>query len=322
MSSFIFVVAAGCDDADSTGRMHTDGGSPINNPNADGFVSPEDDSAFDQDAFFIQDPPVMYCGLDGGGFAPPPLPGGTLACPDDKNLQGCPCTAEGMTAPCWPGARKNRNLGICKDGMTTCTQLTETNLSWGACVGAVLPLPNATSGADACDCFSHGFWQVDNLTPCGAGASATTVTSMYSSAPPATDGGMPDCTNMMPAAGSTWSTDEVTVDCAGHFTLCYTLKAGNGAMPMASDCTVAQVCTQADYTQVNVPQTFPPLKSFISSPSVSACAMAFYATGGYGEMSVQGVSLTCDQIPQHVFQTVTYCAQGQAGCVSGGGGGF
>ena len=39
------------------------------------------------------------------------------------------------TAPCWPGKRKHRNRGACKDGVTTCQQNNEFKLAWGACVG-------------------------------------------------------------------------------------------------------------------------------------------------------------------------------------------
>src|SRR5688572_23655589 len=124
----------------------------------DGGVAPTDDLAFDRDAFYIDDPPPMYCALDGGLLTPPPPPGGTLDCPDDKNREGCPCPAEGMTASCWPGARKNRNLGICKDGMTTCQRRSEVQLGWGPCMGYVLPLSPPGNGANSCECFSHGLW--------------------------------------------------------------------------------------------------------------------------------------------------------------------
>jgi hypothetical protein len=259
----------------------------------------------------------MYCGLDGGNFMPPPIPGGTLECPDDKNLEGCPCQTIGMTAPCWPGKRANRNLGQCKDGTTTCTQGTEVQNTWGPCVGYVLPDPNATQGAAACQCFSQGFWNVADLIVCGS-SNGTTYTGFSGPLPP--DGGtMIDCSQMMPAS-QPWSTDTLTVDCSGRFNLCYTVKAGDFMNPKTTDCAVAKVCTQGDYTQVNMMQDWPPLPSWISNNS--ACVMAFFTTGGYGEMSVQGTSVTCDQIADHVFQRVRYCGQNEMGCQSGGGGPF
>src|SRR3954447_21338823 len=165
MRALIFLVGifAACDSSNTA--QNGDGSNNNNNP--DGFVA-LDDLAVDRDAFFIQDPPVMYCGLDGGAFTPPTPPGGTLACPDDKNLEGCPCPTLGMTASCWPGKRANRGLGQCKDGQTTCVQSGEVNTAWGPCVGAVLPTAGATQGAAACDCFSEGFWDIADIVVCGS----------------------------------------------------------------------------------------------------------------------------------------------------------
>src|SRR5437016_5172716 len=63
------------------------------------------DMGLDVDAYWAQDPPPMFCTLDGGALPPPPIPGGTIDCPDDKNREGCPCPTLGMTAACWPGLR-------------------------------------------------------------------------------------------------------------------------------------------------------------------------------------------------------------------------
>src|SRR5262245_18898488 len=70
-----------------------------------------------------------------------------------------------MTAPCWPGARANRNLGICKDGTTQCQPTQEGRSVWGPCEGYVLPVQGAT-GAQACQCFSSGTWSLENTAPC------------------------------------------------------------------------------------------------------------------------------------------------------------
>jgi hypothetical protein len=85
------------------------------------------DLRFDPDAFWADDPPIMSCVSDGGMLPPPPIPGGTPECPDDKNRQGCPCTTVGEQRACWPGLRQNRNLGICRDGVTTCMRVGELN---------------------------------------------------------------------------------------------------------------------------------------------------------------------------------------------------
>ncbi|HMR76884.1 MAG TPA: hypothetical protein PKD61_17315, partial [Polyangiaceae bacterium] len=133
---------------------------------------------YSTDAFFANDPLPPDCS-DAG--AKPITPGGTPECPDDKNLKGCPCSAEGQTAACWPGKRKNRNRGLCKDGTTTCTRTGELNLVWGDCQGyqgvappTFEPAPGAT-GAAACKCFSGGYWDVKNTSPCFYTQGATVV---------------------------------------------------------------------------------------------------------------------------------------------------
>ena len=317
------------------GSVGDDGGT---NPGDANFMMGDgsNDSAIDPDAFFANDPPPMWCGPDGGGNRPPP-PGGTVECPDDKNRQGCPCTTAGQTAACWPGLRVNRNVGICKDGMTTCVTKGETQKVWGPCTGAVLPLPGATKGKDACKCFSAGQWAIANLSPCfvdnGGGAGSAGAVSTY------LNGAMASCpspiTNPpMPQPGKTWSTDTLKTDCSGHFKLCYTLKAGTATMPMPSDCVLATACTEADYVTANMVQPFPDLPSWSSTNTT--CAKQFAATGGYGEMSVTGLSVLCDKVDDgmggaFVFNRVQYCplscntnpmGPGCTNCMQGGGGTF
>ncbi|NOY94278.1 MAG: hypothetical protein GXP55_24130 [Deltaproteobacteria bacterium] len=290
------------------------------------------------DAFFAMDPPPRLCLEDGGTGPVPDPPGGTPDCPDDKNREGCRCEGVGTTAPCWPGLRVNRDRGICRDGTTTCEAFDEFTGRWGACVGAVLPDPSATLGPSACRCFSAGRWAIDNLSPCFvdyggrgvyavstyiAGAGAQCPTLPASAAPPPT-----------PEPGTDWSTDRLTVDCEGRFQLCYTLKAGNADTPSPSDCTVARVCTETWYTSRDMEQELPPLPSWTSSDA--ACARQFRDSGGYGEMSVTGLSVECDPIDdgsggEYVFNRVNYCpadcasrptAPECAGCMMGGSGGF
>ena len=66
-----------------------------------------------------------------------------------------------MVSDCQPG----ESSYLCKDGVTTCTQQ-EVGSVWGPCDGYVLPATGATTGADACQCFSQGRWALDNLVPC------------------------------------------------------------------------------------------------------------------------------------------------------------
>lgn len=265
------------------------------------------DLRFDPDAFWVQDPPPKTCSLDGGMFPPPPVPGGTPECPDDKNREGCPCPKAGVTASCWPGLRANRNLGICMDGVTTCTQSAELEARWGPCQGYVLPVPGAT-GKDGCTCFSQGRWALDNLVPCfadfgqGTGTAGAVSSVMVN--------GKPTCTvqNPLQVPSQPWSQDTLQVDCSGRFELCYELKAGKGSMPDPNDCSLIKVCTKGDYTKVNEMQAFPPLPAWkADSAAQKACAVKFVKEGGYGEMSVNGLTVACDQLTTKVFNRVSYC---------------
>ncbi len=134
-----------------------------------------------------------------------------------------------------------------------------------------------------------------------------------------------------------WSPNTLTVDCAGHFKLCYTLKAGKADNPQPTDCELISVCTEADYPTENVEQAFPDLPSWLAvSPAQKQCSMQFASSGGYGEMSVVGLSVECDEIDDgsggpKVFNRVQYCplscatnpnGPGCENCQAGGSGSF
>ncbi|MBX7194418.1 MAG: hypothetical protein K1X94_20350 [Sandaracinaceae bacterium] len=294
------------------------------------------------EAFWADDPPPVQCLEDGSMSPPPDPPGGTPECPDDKNREGCRCDTVGEMAPCWPGRRVNRNRGICHDGTTTCVPYDEFTGVWGPCMGAVLPVEGARLGPQACQCFSEGRWAIENLSPCfvdyGAGRGTYAVSTYVS-------GGAAHCPTLPsddtppaePMAGTVWSGDSLTVDCAGRFNLCYTLRAGNAASPSPSDCMLARVCTgDVWYPEPGVAMRLPDLPSWSSSDS--ACATQFATSGGYGEMSVVGLSLECEPIDdgtaahgEYVFNRVNYCplscatdptGPGCTGCMMGGSGSF
>ncbi len=208
--------AVGCGSSNSS---TFDGGTGDGGGSADGTVAAHDtgvtmlkqkmlpgenpDGSFSLDAFFEMDPPLMYCGFDGGtgdsGI------GGTPMCPSDKNREGCPCTDPGMTAPCWPGLRADRNIGICHDGTTTCESSGEgLGSEWGICNGYQLPTSDA-GGSTACKCFSSGQWLINNLSPCFEG---TQGGSTYTAA--STSQGAGGAVVCPPAAGANWSTDSAT----------------------------------------------------------------------------------------------------------------
>ena len=292
---------------DDSGVNHNDGGV---HPGVDAFVF-VDAAEPNWDAFFANDPPPAYCGPDGG--AGPVLPGGTPDCPDDKNREGCPCTTPNAQAPCWPGLRVDRNRGICHDGITTCVPWNEFGGRWGPCEGYVLPDPGVTSGPGACNCFSAGQWQIDNLSPCFVtyngsdvfavstfmnGASASCPTSISPTPPP------------QPEPGTDWSANRLTVDCSGVFQLCYVLRAGDENAPNPTDCEVARACVDVWYDTPDQTMELAPLPSWTSSNS--SCAGQFASTGGYGEMTVIGLSIECDNIDDgsgsaYVFHRVGYC---------------
>jgi hypothetical protein len=123
-----------------------------------------------------------------------------------------------------------------------------------------------------------------------------------------------------------WSTDKLTADCSGHYKLCYTLRANASAGVMGSnDCSIIQVCTEADYATAGVAQAFPALPGWANDTDLS-CEDQFFTNGGHGDMSVEGTS-SCGPV-KRVFAHVTYCpssCNGQnppafcATCVPGGG---
>ena len=265
----------------------------------------DDAGSFEADDFWEKDPPPQWCGK---GKAPPDaVPGGTPECPSDKNKEGCPCPEIGAEAPCWPGLRKDRHLGICKDGVTRCEAMGELDKAWGPCKGAVKPKKGATKGGEACACFSKGTWALDNVVPCideispGVFAAVSTVDKACPSN--LTPGAIPQ----KPAG--TWSENRLTADCAGHFKLCYAIKAGNIDDPKPSDCVVAKVCTEGDYTTPNKAQDFPPLPHWVTSDT--ACVGRFESQGGYSEMTVIGKSVRCDAVDDDgaplVFRRGGYC---------------
>ena len=287
-------------------------------------ANPEE-KTYSPEEIWATDPPPKWCGPANGEPAPPP-PGGTPECPDDKNREGCPCKKVGDTAKCWPGKRQNRNLGVCQDGTTRCEANGELGKAWGKCEGFVLPDKEATKGKDACKCFSQGQWKLDNVVPCFI----TSSNGDYASSAECDPNNIPP--NTKPS--TPWSANSLTVDCAGHFKLCYSLKAGDAKNPSPSDCTLMTVCTEDDYVEANKLQAFPKLPGWVSN---DAACVAKIKNGGavYGEMTVTGKSVLCDEINDNgkplVFNRVQYCPMDCgsrptdpdcAQCGSGGSGSF
>lgn len=291
--------------------------SEFGDPDGPKFIG--DDGSFgeaslDGGDLYANDPLPKFCALDGGGTLPP-TPTGTDQCPSDKNKPGCGCDTVGQQAACWTGLRANRSLGVCKDGVTTCQQVSENTRAWGPCEGEVLPTPGA-KGKAGCACFSEGRWAIKNLVPCFVTQGGSNLTYTYSSklTDPATGAvtcnPIPQGNPPYPPLDPVWSPNTVKVDCAGHFKLCYAIKAGSYDTPNAADCTLTKVCTEGDYPKEDVETPFPDLPGWSSADT--ACAEKFKTTGGYGEMTVQGISILCDQVDDgsgnaYVFNRVKYC---------------
>jgi len=169
---------------------------------------------------------------------------------------------------------------------------------------------NAGCAADAAvsSCFVHGSWQIDNVEPCFftvAGADAGTSEGAISTVQSGPQ--QFQCPSDFTAApADSWSTDALTTDCVGHYTLCYTLKAGSGTNHQPNDCVVAQVCAENDYIAANQLQPWPDLPGWLATGSQTACAQAFTESGGYGVKSVSGTATGCGAIAK-ILSTVTYC---------------
>ena len=207
-------------------------------------------------------------------------------------------------------------------------------MRWGLCEGYVLPVEGASASPEACRCFSSGRWSLSNLSPCiYRGAS----TWLYSST--LTAGGTLNCgeapiTEPPALSEGSWSTSAINVDCAGQFTLCFTIKAGDVNNRSEDDCVVIEVCSDVVYEEAGVDQVLADLPAWRSPDD--GCAAQFDTRGGYGEMSVLGESIECDAIDdgdggRYVFHRTNYCppscqqtptAPGCSECRPGGSGDF
>jgi hypothetical protein len=261
--------------------------------------------------FFINDPAPPMCGPDGRMTKAAPIEGNG-ECPADKNRTGCQCPEVGAKAACWPGKRQNRNHGVCRDGMTTCQSNTEFAPAWGPCDGYVLPTDGATQGPEACRCFSNGSWALDNLVPCINASDTNNKHYIYSSHSDPQLGFACDGLAMVPppTPKDPWTASSLTVDCAGQFELCYTMKSGTASDPKPDDCSVMHACVDVWYEQAGKSQALPSLPGWVASNA--ACVEQFVNSGGYGEMSVLGKSAECDAVDDGhgkplVFMRTSYC---------------
>lgn len=276
---------------------------------------PSNEGNQQKDDLYANDPPPPWCG-PGGDPAPPP-PGGTLECPDDKNKPGCGCSNEGEKAACWTGLRKHRNVGVCKDGETTCRRKSETGFAWGPCEGEVLPVSGATKGKEACTCFSAGQWKLANLSPCTMSYTEGNKTTI-SAVSTILKGNSVECPAKNPPTAppaEAWSTSTLNVDCAGHFKLCLRIRHGSFENPSPNDCIIGESCAEGDYKTPNEDQQWPDLPGWLGKDT--ACAKKWYETpddksAGYAEMIVKGQSVRCDPIDDGagndlVFNRVKFC---------------
>jgi hypothetical protein len=103
-----------------------------------------------------------------------------------------------------------------------------------------------------------------------------------------------------------WSSDSITSDCAGHFKLCYALKAGDINKP-ETGCTIATTCVEAEYPMAGVDMPLPPLPGWIGTDT--ACMTKFMNDGGWADMTVIGTSYGCDKIDDGANAPVVFFRQ-------------
>jgi hypothetical protein len=164
---------------------------------------------------------------------------------------------------------------------------------------------DAGAGDAACGCLAHGDWNIDNLSPCFVMNGAT---SMVSGAISTVYQGQ---TAMCPiddtaAPQAPWSTDTFETDCAGHYRLCFSLRAGDAMNPKPTDCLVAVSCAESDYATPDVTQAWPPLPSWITTGAETTCAQNMAATGGYGIMTATGTPTGCGAVTKAIA-IFSYC---------------
>src|SRR5206468_223158 len=104
-----------------------------------------------------------------------------------------------------------------------------------------------------------------------------------------------------PQAGQSWSKNRLKVDCAGQYRLCYQLRAGDVNTPHPADCMLAQTCIDIWYDTPGVLKELPTLPAWpkAGDPPNGTCARQFADHGGYGEMTVKGLSVECEAVDDH-----------------------
>jgi len=81
--------------------------------------------------------------------------------------------------------------------------------------------------------------------------------------------------------------------------------------PKASDCTLQRLCLETWYDARDGAQNLPNLPAWRAEDE--ACVRRFVDRGGYGEMSVHGLSSDCDAVDNghgepYVFKRTRYCS--------------
>ncbi|MET0390829.1 MAG: hypothetical protein ABW321_32950 [Polyangiales bacterium] len=306
----MLIACAACAKSEDTGQVREDAGSPhdaattLPGNAVSGPVLDASQLNRLPDAFFAEDPAPPMCGED--GIRVEPETAEPSECPPDKNREGCPCKSPGKSASCWPGKRIHRNHGQCVDGKTECRETPEFGPAWGPCEGYVLPDDSAVEGPAACRCFSSGEWALKNLVPCIY--DTPEMLSVTSSIEDSQQGFRCEADT---DPNEDWTSSTLKVECAGRFQLCYTLKAGDVDNPKASDCTMRRLCIDTWYPKPDVVQKLPNLPGWRAANN--DCTRRFVEEGGYGEMSVQGVSSECDAVDDgqgdpYVFKRTRYCS--------------
>ena len=194
---------------------------------------------------------------------PPPTPG-TPECPDDKKPPRLRMSDAGKTIPCLAGAARKPQLGhLSRRRNHLRARAGELGQNLGSMKDTSCPSPERPPEPMPASVFRRDAGRFDNLVPCFY----TLKRSRHRATSSVIQGGKPTCVDEPAAAKPTspWSPEHLTVDCVGHWKLCYTLRAGDGKI-RSTDCVVATSCNRRRLPMPTNHQALPQLPAWQRRP--------------------------------------------------------